>query len=105
MPTNRTVADLEARLAERDRENARLRAELRERLDEQAATVEVLAALSRAPADLQGVLDTIFESALRLCDAAGAHVWLVEGERVRGVAGRDIMGGRRALDAPTPSVP
>src|SRR5512138_1157517 len=71
MPTSRTVADLEAQLAEQERENARLRAELRERLDEQAATVEVLAALRRAPADLQGVLDTIFESALRLCDAAG----------------------------------
>jgi GAF domain-containing protein len=53
--------------------------EIRERTEQQAVTGEILRMIARAPADLQPVLDTIAESAARLCDAADALVWRVDG--------------------------
>jgi GAF domain-containing protein len=55
-------------------ENARLFAELQERLAEQTATAEVLKSISHAPTDLQRVLDTITASAMRLCEGTGASL-------------------------------
>ncbi len=55
-------------------------AEVREQL---AATSEVLAVIGRSASDLEAVLETVVESARRLCGAVAGQVFLVDGDRYR----------------------
>ncbi|HKU06151.1 MAG TPA: GAF domain-containing protein, partial [Bradyrhizobium sp.] len=92
-------------------ENARLFNETRESLQQQTATAEVLRVISRSTFDLQKVLDTLTESACRLCDAYDAVLLLREDDFLRIAAhcgdipvvdrwpvSRDWISGRSVVD-------
>src|SRR5205814_582175 len=78
------AVELEMLLGERDRELAEARAQ-------RGATAAVLRAIGGSSSDLQIVLDTIVESAARLCDAADARLFRIEDDQFRSAAAH---GGR-----------
>ena len=67
-------------------ENVRLFKELKESLEQQTATSEILGVIASSPTDIQPVLDTVAALAARLCEAADAQIYQLEGQNVRKVA-------------------
>jgi len=63
-----------------------LKEELKEALEQQAATSEILRGIASSPTDLQPVLNDIAESAARLCKGEDVVIRLVEGGVLRAVA-------------------
>jgi GAF domain-containing protein len=105
-------------------ENTRLLNELRESLQQQIATADVLKVISRSTFDLQSVLDVLVESAAQLCDADKAFIFQHDGSVYRLAAnygfspefeewtrqnpivpGRGTTTGRAALEGKTVHVP
>src|SRR6516162_9736685 len=67
-------------------ENTRLLNELRESLQQQTATSEVLQVISSSPGELELVFETLLANATRLCEASYGTLWLSEGDAFRAVA-------------------
>src|SRR5262249_19581062 len=64
-------------------ENVRLFNELKESLEQQTATSEILGVIASSPTDIQPVLDTIAKSAAEMCSADDAVIRLVEPDGLR----------------------
>ncbi|MGB6312917.1 MAG: GAF domain-containing protein, partial [Pseudolabrys sp.] len=67
-------------------ENVRLFDELRESLQQQTATADVLKVISSTPGDLQPVFDTMLAKATDLCQASYGTMWLSQADGFRTVA-------------------
>ena len=87
-------------------ENVRLFKELQDRnrqlteaLEQQTATSQILGVIASSPTDIQPVLDVVAENASRLCEAADAQIFRVEGNECR------IAASYGSIPIPRPSEP
>ena len=67
-------------------ENVRLFNELKESLEQQTATSEILGVIASSPTNVQPVLDVLAETAARLCEAKDAVIWRIDGDMLQRVA-------------------
>jgi signal transduction histidine kinase len=67
-------------------ENVRLFNDARDALERQTASSDILKVIATSPTDVQPVLDAIAETAARVCGASDAHVYRVDGDRLRQAA-------------------
>ncbi len=71
-------------------ENTRLLNELRESLQRQTATAEVLGIISSSPGELEPVFQAMLQNSVRICEAKFGQMFLTDGDVVRPVANLDV---------------
>jgi class 3 adenylate cyclase/putative methionine-R-sulfoxide reductase with GAF domain len=71
-------------------ENTRLLNELRQSLEQQTATSEVLSVISSSPGELEPVFQTMLQNATRICEAKFGFLWLAERDGFRAVAFHNV---------------
>jgi GAF domain-containing protein len=82
-------------------ENVRLFTELRESLEQQTASAEILQVISQSPTDVAPVLTAVAKAAIRFCNSLDAVIWLREGDEIVRVAHEGplptVIGARRPI--------
>src|ERR1700722_98377 len=86
-------------------ENTRLLSELRESLQQQTATSEVLGVISRSKFELQPILQSVVDTAARLCRAEQAVIFRLEGGLYRFAAGQSVDAAYLEIERQTPIAP
>jgi GAF domain-containing protein len=87
------------------KEDLRLRHELAEAREQQAATSELLKVIGRSTFDLQPVFETLAENAGRLCEAERSFVFRFDGQYLRVVATHNASAEIRAFVERNPIAP
>jgi two-component system, NtrC family, sensor kinase len=86
-------------------ENTRLLNELRESLQQQTATAEILKVISRSMLELQPVFDALVENAVKLCEAERAFLFRYDGELLRSAATYNVTAELREFVERNPIAP
>jgi GAF domain-containing protein len=86
-------------------ENARLLNELRQSLEQQTATAEVLQVINSSAGSLTPVFEAMLDRAMQLCEAAFGGIWILEGDRYTAVALQGVPEPYAAFLARTTLIP
>src|SRR5215471_6718975 len=87
---NTMAADLQSSYADLEKKVEDRTAELKESLDRQTATAEVLGIISSSPGRLEPVFEAMLASAVRVCGGKSGMLALVEDGGFRGVAAHEV---------------
>ena len=79
----RTIAELRQELGERDAALAQHKSDFDERIEHQAATIDVLKAMSASPGDPQPVFDLITTRARELCGSVASMLGCASNNRFK----------------------
>jgi GAF domain-containing protein len=88
-----------------NKENSRVKRELAEAREQQAATSELLKVIGRSTFDLQPVFETLAENAVRLCEAKRSFIFRFDGRHLRVVATHNASAEIRAFVEQNPIAP
>src|SRR6266496_1403704 len=97
---NRAAAGVDVK-----KENSRLKRELAEAREQQAATSELLKVIGRSTFDLQPVFETLAKNAVRLCEAQRSFIFRFDGQYLRVVATHNASAEIRAFVEQNPIAP
>ena len=80
-PRSSSAVNLQKQLDQRTRELAEAQKRLAEAFEQQTTTSEILGVIAHSATDVQPVLDTVCQSAARLCEAYDSTIWRPDGDQ------------------------